>query len=190
MLTACVSILFQDKWGNAKRFRHNLIFIRPTQVVLIRRSSYSRPSSSGVSRGSNITPTTPASPTRRGSEPVLGFTNAPERTQDIISGPSLDVLTCPGTAVKEGRHVELCTISDRLQRRVIGGQRERPQIVVAIFRIIIDPITKKEATNVPRQASVIGGPRLQQEPDKSHEAFKARVMAVANQLKNEKRTIN
>ena len=76
---------------------------------------------------------------------------------------------------------------------LIGERRRRqenPDRVVAIFRIIIDPVTKKEATDVPRQASVIGGPRLQQEPDESHEAFKARVMAVANQLKKENMTIN
>jgi hypothetical protein len=75
-------------------------------------------------------------------------------------------------------------ISERRRRQ------ENPDRVVAIFRIIIDPITKKEAGDLPRQATVIGGPRLQQEPGESHDAFKARVMAVANQLKDEKRTIN
>ena len=70
-------------------------------------------------------------------------------------------------------------ISERRRRQ------EKPNRVVAIFRIIIDPITKKEATDLPRQATVIGGPRLQQEPDESHEAFKARVMAIANQLRKQ-----
>jgi hypothetical protein len=70
-------------------------------------------------------------------------------------------------------------------------QRQRsPDRVVAIFRIFIDPITKKAATDLPRQATVIGGSRLQQEPGESHDAFKARVMAVANQLNKENRTIN
>ena len=64
-------------------------------------------------------------------------------------------------------------------------RQENPDRVVAIFRIIIDPITIKEATDLPRQATVIGGPRLQQEPDESHEAFKARVMAIANQLRKQ-----
>ena len=74
----------------------------------------------------------------------------------------------------------------------IGERRRRqetPDRVVAIFRIIIDPVTKKEATDVPRQASVIGGPRLQQAPDESHEAFKASVMAVANQLRKQNEQI-
>ena len=70
-------------------------------------------------------------------------------------------------------------ISERRRRQ------ENPDRVVAIFHIIIDPVTKKEATDVPRQATVIGGPRLQQEPDESHEAFKARVMAIANQLRKQ-----
>jgi hypothetical protein len=48
----------------------------------------------------------------------------------------------------------------------------------------------EEATDLPRQASVIGGPRLQQDPEVSDEAFEARVMAIANQLKNENRTIS
>jgi hypothetical protein len=75
---------------------------------------------------------------------------------------------------------------------LIGERRRRqenPDRVVAIFRIIIDPVTKKEATDVPRQASVIGGPSLQQEPDESHEAFKARVMAVANRLRKQNEQI-
>ena len=64
-------------------------------------------------------------------------------------------------------------ISERRRRQ------ENPGRVVAIFRIIIDPATKKGAVDLPRQATVIGGPRLQQEPDESHEAFRDRVMAVA-----------
>ena len=68
-------------------------------------------------------------------------------------------------------------------------RQENPDRVVAIFHIFIDPTTKKEATDVPRQATVIGGPRLQQEPDESHEAFRARVMAVTDH-KNGSRQIN
>jgi hypothetical protein len=74
-------------------------------------------------------------------------------------------------------------ISERRRRQ------ENPDRVVAIFRIIIDPVTKKEAVDLPRQATVIGGPRLQQEPDESHEAFRARVMAVANQLRKQNEQI-
>jgi len=67
-----------------------------------------------------------------------------------------------------------------------GGLADR---VVTIFHIIIDPVTKKEATDLPRQAIVIGGPRLQQEPNESHEAFRTRVMAVANQLRKQNEQI-
>jgi hypothetical protein len=73
-------------------------------------------------------------------------------------------------------------ISERRRRQ------ENPDRVVAIFHIFIDPVTKKEA-NSPRQATVIGGPRLQQEPDESDEAFRARVMAVANQLRKQNEQI-
>jgi hypothetical protein len=62
-------------------------------------------------------------------------------------------------------------LSDLISER--RRRQENPDRVVAIFRIIIDPITKKEATDVPRQASVIGGPRLQQEAGESHRYFLA-----------------
>jgi len=58
--------------------------------------------------------------------------------------------------------------------------------VLAIIHIIIDPITKKEATDLPRQAKVIGGPTLSQEPNESDEEFEARVMVVAKRLRGEK----
>jgi hypothetical protein len=70
-------------------------------------------------------------------------------------------------------------IRDRRRRQ------EKPDRVAAIFHIIIDPVTKKEATDVPRQAIVVGGPRLKQEQNESAEAFRARVMAIAHQLRNE-----
>jgi hypothetical protein len=60
----------------------------------------------------------------------------------------------------------------------------RPGRVGAIFHIFIDPATKQEG-NLPRIATIVGGPRLQQEPNESGEAFKARVMVLANQLKIE-----
>jgi hypothetical protein len=69
-------------------------------------------------------------------------------------------------------------------------RQDNPARVRAIVHIFFDPVTKKESTCVKRQAFVIGGPELRQEPEESHDAFEARVMAVANQLKNEKRTIN
>jgi hypothetical protein len=64
-------------------------------------------------------------------------------------------------------------------------RQEKPDRVAAIFRIFIDPATKKEATDVPRQAVVIGGPRLQQEANETAERFKARVMAIAHQLRKQ-----
>ena len=75
---------------------------------------------------------------------------------------------------------------------LIGERRrrqEKPDRVVAIFHIFIDPVTKREATDLPRPAIVIGGPRLQQEPNESHEAFRTRVMAVANQLRKQNEQI-
>ena len=64
-------------------------------------------------------------------------------------------------------------------------RQENPDRVVAIFRIFIDPATKKEATDVPRQAVVIGGPRLQQEANETAERFEARVRAISYQLRNQ-----
>jgi|HubBroStandDraft_6_1064221.scaffolds.fasta_scaffold1321069_2 hypothetical protein len=64
-------------------------------------------------------------------------------------------------------------------------RQEKPDRVAAIFRIFIDPVTKKEATDVPRQAVVIGGPRLQQEANETAEHFEARVRAIAHQLRNQ-----
>ena len=71
---------------------------------------------------------------------------------------------------------------------LIGERRrrqEKPDRVVAIFHIFIDPVTKREATDLPRQAIVIGGPRLQQEPGELQEAFRARVMAIAHRLRKQ-----
>jgi hypothetical protein len=64
-------------------------------------------------------------------------------------------------------------------------RQEKPDRVAAIFRIFIDPATKKEATDVPRQAVVIGGPRLQQEANETAERFEARVRAITHQLRNQ-----
>jgi hypothetical protein len=71
---------------------------------------------------------------------------------------------------------------------LIGERRrrqEKPDRVVAIFHIFIDPVTKREATDLPRQAIVIGGPRLQQEPKESGKSFEARVVAVAEELRKQ-----
>ena len=81
-----------------------------------------------------------------------------------------------------GKLTEL--ISERRRRQ------ENPDRVIAIFRTFIDPATKREAPDLPRLAIVIGGPRLYQTPGETGEAFKARVMAVANQLNRESKTIN
>jgi hypothetical protein len=64
-------------------------------------------------------------------------------------------------------------------------RQENPDRTLAIFRIFIDPVTKNEATDLPRTATVIGGPALQQEPNETAERFEARVMAIANQLRKE-----
>jgi hypothetical protein len=64
-------------------------------------------------------------------------------------------------------------------------RQEKADRVGVIFRIFIDPVTKKEATDVPRQAVVIGGPRLQQEANETAERFEARVRAIAHQLRNQ-----
>jgi hypothetical protein len=56
-------------------------------------------------------------------------------------------------------------ISERRRRQ------ENPDRTAAIFRIFIDPVTKKESTVSRRLASVIGGPnRLQQEPEETNDA--------------------
>jgi hypothetical protein len=70
-------------------------------------------------------------------------------------------------------------ISERRRRQ------ENPDRVAAIFHIFIDPATKKEATDLPRQASMIGGPRLQQDPEESNDAFEARVRAAVDLLKKQ-----
>ena len=68
-------------------------------------------------------------------------------------------------------------------------RQDNPDRVRAIVHIFFDPVTKKESTCVKRQAFVIGGPRLQQEPAESHDAFEARVTAVANQVKKQNEQI-
>jgi hypothetical protein len=72
---------------------------------------------------------------------------------------------------------------------MIGERRRRqenPDRIVAIFRIFIDPITRKESTATPRTASVVGGPRLWQQHDESDDAFESRVMGIAHQLRDQK----
>jgi hypothetical protein len=64
-------------------------------------------------------------------------------------------------------------------------RQENPDRILAIFNVFIDPATKKEATDLPRTAIVIGGPELQQEPNETAEGFKARVMAIARQLRKQ-----
>jgi hypothetical protein len=71
-------------------------------------------------------------------------------------------------------------ISERRRRQ------ENPDRVVAIFHIFIDPVTKQGSTVDRRLASVIGGPRLQQEPEESNDAFETRVRAVADELRMSK----
>jgi hypothetical protein len=71
-------------------------------------------------------------------------------------------------------------ISERRRRQ------ENPDRVVAIFHIFIDPVTKQESTVHRRLGSVIGGPRLQQEPEESNDAFETRVRAAVDELRMSK----
>ena len=80
----------------------------------------------------------------------------------------------------------MTSLTDLIRERRL--REVHPDRVVAIFRIFVDPATKRE-DNVARSASVVGGPRLQQEPEESHDAFEARVMAVANQLRKQNKQI-
>ena len=81
----------------------------------------------------------------------------------------------------------MTSLTDLIRERRL--REVHPDRVGAIFHIFIDPVTKREG-NLPRIANVVGGPQLRQEPDESNEAFRARVMAVANQLNKENRTIS
>jgi hypothetical protein len=82
--------------------------------------------------------------------------------------------------------MKMTSLTDLIRERRL--REVRPDRVGAIFRIFIDPVTKREG-NVPRIASVVGGPKLRQEPDESNEAFKVRVMAVACQLRKQNEQI-
>ena len=73
----------------------------------------------------------------------------------------------------------MTSLTDLIRERRL--REVRPDRVGAIFHIFIDPATKREG-NVPRIANVVGGPQLRRVPGKSNEVFKARVMAIANQL--------
>ena len=73
----------------------------------------------------------------------------------------------------------MTSLTDLIRERRL--REVRPDRVGAIFHIFIDPATKREG-NVPRIANVVGGPQLRQEPGELNEVFKARVMAIANQL--------
>jgi hypothetical protein len=77
-------------------------------------------------------------------------------------------------------------LSDLIRERRL--REVRADCVGAIFRIFIDPVTKREG-NLPRIATVVGGQRLRQEPEESHDAFKARVMTVASQLNKQNEQI-
>ena len=71
-------------------------------------------------------------------------------------------------------------ISERRRRQ------ENPDRTEAIYRIFIDPVTKQESTVHRRLASVIGGPRLHQEPEESNDAFETRVRAAVDELRMSK----
>jgi hypothetical protein len=70
-------------------------------------------------------------------------------------------------------------ISDRRRRQ------ENPDRTVATFCIFIDPATKQESTDHRRLASVIGGPRLRQEPEESNGTFETRVRAAVDSLRKQ-----
>ncbi len=69
---------------------------------------------------------------------------------------------------------------------LINDQRRRRQAgydpISVILHIFIDPKTKKESTNTPRLARVVGGPDLWQEPNESNEIFDARVDAAVSAI--------
>jgi hypothetical protein len=69
-------------------------------------------------------------------------------------------------------------------------RQEGPDPLRAIFYTFINPVTKMESTDVPRMASVVGGPTLRQEPSESIEAFEARAHALAKRLRTENEQIN
>ena len=63
-------------------------------------------------------------------------------------------------------------------------RQEGADPLLAIYQIFINPTTKQEG-DLPRIATVVGGPTLQQEPNESDDAFEARVTSVAHQLRGE-----
>jgi hypothetical protein len=73
----------------------------------------------------------------------------------------------------------MTSLTDLIRARRL--REVHPDRVVAIFRIFIDPATKREG-NVSRIARAVGGPQLRQETDESNDAFRARVMGIAHQL--------
>jgi hypothetical protein len=76
----------------------------------------------------------------------------------------------------------MTSLTDLIRERRL--REVHPDRVGAIFHIFIDPVTKQEG-NLPRIANVVGGPQLRQEPGESNEAFKARVMTIANRLRKQ-----
>jgi hypothetical protein len=84
----------------------------------------------------------------------------------------LDPSVSRNNSVTEPHDVVCARAPERRQMsRLTDLIQEGSDPILAILRIIIDPTTKKEATHLPRQASVIGGPRLSQEPNESNKAF-------------------
>jgi hypothetical protein len=76
----------------------------------------------------------------------------------------------------------MTSLADLIRERRL--REVRPDCVGAIFHIFIDPVTKQEG-DLPRIARVVGGPQLRQEPDESNDAFRARVMGIAHQLRKQ-----
>jgi hypothetical protein len=86
--------------------------------------------------------------------------------------------------LRDTKGVQMGRLTKLIRER--RGRQENPDRTEAIYRIFIDPVTKQESTVDRRLASVIGGPRLQQEPEESNDAFETRVRAVADELRMSK----
>jgi hypothetical protein len=67
-----------------------------------------------------------------------------------------------------------CPLSPAAQRRDAINNKPKSRLnLLPPFRVFIDPATKTESTELPRSATVIDGPKLQQEPNESAEIFEA-----------------
>src|ERR1700732_145399 len=79
----------------------------------------------------------------------------------------------------------MTTLTDLIRKRLL--REVRPDRVGAIFHIFIDPVIKQEG-NVPRIATVVGGPQLRRLMSRTkRERVMATYVKPAHQRKNENR---